>query len=116
MSDAAASSQSGEKPNAAIELSSTTLPAVLRFSSSPGLGSPAGDSRSTFPTSSIAIRSMFLAVASYSRERRANRGSTTSAVSCTAPPSAATSARSARSGNEARKDRSRRTATMIPWS
>ena len=48
-----------------------------------------------------------MAVASYSRERRANRGSTTSAVSCTAPPSAATSARSARSGSETRKDRPR---------
>ena len=41
MSDAAASSQSGEKPNAAIELSSTTLPAVFRLSSSPASGSPA---------------------------------------------------------------------------
>ena len=38
MSEAAASSQSGEKPNAAIEPNSTTLPAVLRFSSSPGCG------------------------------------------------------------------------------
>ena len=64
MSEAAASSQSGEKPNAAIEPSSTTLPAVLRFSSSLGSGSPTGASRSTLPTSSIAIRSMFLAVAS----------------------------------------------------
>ena len=52
MSDAAASSQSGEKPKAAIEPSSTTLPAVLRFSSSLGAGSPAGASRSTlFPSS-----------------------------------------------------------------
>ena len=38
MSEAAASSQSGEKPKAAIEPSSTTLPAVLRFRSSPGSG------------------------------------------------------------------------------
>ena len=42
MSEAAASSQSGEKPKAAIEPSSTTLPAVLRFSSSSASGSPAG--------------------------------------------------------------------------
>jgi hypothetical protein len=64
MSDAAASSQSGEKPKAAIELSSIALPAVLRLSSSPGSGWPAGVSRSTAPTSSITIRSRFFAVAS----------------------------------------------------
>ena len=64
MSEAAASSQSGENPNAAIEPSSTTLPAVFRFSSSPASGWPGGGSRSTSPTSSIAIRSMFFAVAS----------------------------------------------------
>jgi hypothetical protein len=45
---------------------------------------------------------MFFAVASYSRERRATRGSTTSAVSWTAPPSSAASERTARSGRERR--------------
>ena len=38
MSEAAASSQSGEKPKAAIEPSSTTLPAVLRFEQLAGVG------------------------------------------------------------------------------
>ena len=64
MSEAAASSQSGEKPKAAIELSSIALPAVFLLSSSPASGWPAGVSRSTSPTSSITIRSRFFAVAS----------------------------------------------------
>ena len=38
-SEAAAISQSGEKPNAANEPSSTTLPAALRFAISPALAS-----------------------------------------------------------------------------
>jgi hypothetical protein len=38
-SAAAASSQSGEKPKAAIEPSSTALPAPLRIASLPGSGS-----------------------------------------------------------------------------
>ena len=42
MSEAAARSQSGEKPNAAIEPSSTTLPATFRLASSPAPGSPGG--------------------------------------------------------------------------
>ena len=86
-SEAAASSQSGEKPKAKIEPTSTTLPAALRFaiSPAPGPGSLVGDP-STPPTSSIITRSRFLAVTSYRRERRTNRGSVSSKLSCSVPP------------------------------
>jgi hypothetical protein len=60
---AAASSQSGEKPKAAIELSSTTFPAAFRFAISPAGGSPEG-AASTPPTSSTTTRSALWAVAS----------------------------------------------------
>ena len=63
----AARSQSGEKPNAAIEPSSTTLPAVLRTARRVAFGSyssAAPGGASTPPTSSIETRSRFLAVAS----------------------------------------------------
>ena len=65
---AAASSHSGEKPNAAIELTSTTLPAPLRSASSLGAGASGSalDVPSTAPTSSIEMRSRFFALASYS--------------------------------------------------
>ena len=67
-SDTAARSQSGEKPKAAIEPSSTTLPAPLRIASSFGggaLGSGVvGVTGSTAPTPSIRIRSRFFALAS----------------------------------------------------
>ena len=63
-SAAPASSQSGEKPKAVIDPSSTTLPATFRFASSAGSGSPSGTGFSTLPTSSIATRSRFFAVAS----------------------------------------------------
>ncbi len=89
-SAAPASSQSGEKPNARIDPSSTMLPAPLRtasffgdVSNSPAIAS---GGRSTPPTSSTVIRRRFFAVASYSRERRTRRGRTSSAVSWTAPP------------------------------
>src|SRR6188472_4270389 len=104
----AARSQSGEKPKAAIEPSSTTLPAVLRTARRVAFGSyssatPGG--ASTPPTSSIETRRRFLAVASYSRERRIRRGSTSSAVSCTPPPTSAKMERTARSGSDTRKAR-----------
>jgi hypothetical protein len=64
MSLAAASSHSGEKPNAAIEPSSTTLPAPLRIAICfAGVSSTVG-APSTRPTSSIATRSRFFAVTS----------------------------------------------------
>ena len=66
-SAAAARIQSGEKPNAAIEPSSTTLPAPLRTASRPASGSNSsatGAGGSTPPTSSIVTRSRFFAVAS----------------------------------------------------
>ena len=67
-SETAASSQSGENPNAAMEPSSTMLPAPLRIASSLGGGAAGstvvGVSGSTSPTPSIRIRSRFLALAS----------------------------------------------------
>ena len=64
MSLAPASSQSGENPKAAIEPSSTTLPAPLRTASSFGGVASTVEEPSTRPTSSIATRSRFFAVAS----------------------------------------------------
>jgi len=62
-SEAAASSQRGEKPKAAIDPSSTTFPAALRFVIS--LAETSGGSLgSTRPTASMAIRKAFFAVAS----------------------------------------------------
>ena len=102
-SEAAASSQSGEKPKAKIEPTSTTLPAAFRFASSPasGPGSTVGEP-STPPTSSTMTRSRFLAVTSYSRDCRTNLGSVSSNVSCSVPPSPAAPARTVRSGTDAK--------------
>ena len=66
-SAAAARIQSGENPKAAIEPSSTTLPAPFRSASRPGSGSNSSSTftrASTPPTSSIVTRRRFLAVAS----------------------------------------------------
>ena len=67
-SAAAASSQSGEKPNAAIEPSSTTFPARLPDGEPVGvrlvLVRRSGARASTPPTSSIDTRRRFFAVAS----------------------------------------------------
>ena len=63
----AASSHSGEKPNAAIEPSSIAFPAVLRTASRLAFGSyssAAVAGASTPPTSSIDTRRRFFAVAS----------------------------------------------------
>ena len=63
----AARSQSGEKPKAAIEPISTTLPAPLRTISFVAFGSyssAAVAGASTPPTTSIATRRRFFAVAS----------------------------------------------------
>ncbi len=112
-SAAAARIQSGENPNAKIEPSSTTFPALLRTRSFFGEGSTSSATssfgRSTPPTSSTEIRSRFFAVASYSRERRTSRGSASSAVSWIAPPAAAPNARTIRSGSETRNFVARRT-------
>ena len=56
--------------------------------------------RSTPPTSSIATRRRFFAVAS-KRERRTKRGSVSANVSSRVPPSAAAAARTPRSGSDA---------------
>ena len=112
---AAASSQSGEKPKAAIDPSSTTLPALLRIASSlaAGTGSPSAEAgASTPPTSSIEIRSRFFAVASYRRERRTKRGSRNCADSWIAPATAPTRERTSRSGRESTK-RGRIDGTVI---
>jgi hypothetical protein len=67
-SAAPARSQSGEKPNARIDPSSTTFPPAFRTASFFGdcSTSPAtcSEGRSTPPTSSTLIRSRFFAVAS----------------------------------------------------
>jgi hypothetical protein len=67
-SAAAARIQSGEKPNAKIEPSSTTFPAPFRTASFLGDGSnspvTSAGGRSTPPTSSTVMRSRFFAVAS----------------------------------------------------
>jgi hypothetical protein len=67
-SAAAARSQRGEKPKAAIEPSSTMLPTPLRIASCFGGGAfgsgVVGVSGSTSPTSSMRIRRRFFALAS----------------------------------------------------
>ncbi len=100
-SDAPASSHSGENPNAVIDPISTMFPAAFFTATRPAVSASSSCSplRGTSPTSSMAIRSAFFAVASYRRERRTNRGNTICAVSCTVPPTPADNARTARSGN-----------------
>src|SRR5262245_40618323 len=118
-SAAAASSQRGENPKAAIEPSSTTFPAPFRTASFPGSGSTSGvggTEGATPPTSSTVIRSRFFAVASYRRERSTSLGSSRAAVSWIRPPARAATERATRSGRETQKATRGRIDTIMPMA